>query len=54
MVRPVKGWDEQDALTGWRTVYTSMQRPGATSQVKRRYRRRERRQGKDSIRRGLD
>lgn len=48
--RPVYGWDEQDALTEWRRWYPSMQRAGARSQVKRRYRRKERRQGKAEAR----
>ena len=46
MARPVKGWDEQDALTGWRRYYTKFRRAGAAAQAKRRYRRKERRAGK--------
>lgn len=50
--RIVKGWDEQDALTGWRRVYAHLQRAGATSAVKRRYRRRERHDAKRQVRQG--
>lgn len=44
--RPVKGFDEQDALTGWRRFYVWTQRAGETAAVKRRYRRMERREAK--------
>lgn len=43
--------DEQDVHTKWRRLYCWTQRAGATSKVKRRTRRRERREGKDAIRR---
>lgn len=45
-MRAVRGADEQDVLTGWRKFYCWTQRAGATSKVKRRARRRERREGK--------
>ena len=48
--RVVRGADEQDALTRWRRLYVWTQRAGATSAVKRRYRRRERRDGKTEVR----
>lgn len=41
--------DEQDVYTGWRRIYCWTQRAGATSEVKRRTRRRERREGKAEI-----
>lgn len=45
-----KSGDEYDVHTGWRKVYVWTQRPGATSKVKRRTRRRERREAKAAIR----
>lgn len=44
--------DEQDVHTGWRKVYLWTQRPGATSRVKRRTRRRERQEAKRALLRG--
>jgi hypothetical protein len=41
--RILKGWDEQDVLSPWRQHYCWTKKAGATSAVKRRYRRRERR-----------
>lgn len=45
--RPVVGWDEQDAFTGWRRVL-SWQR-GELRKIKRRYHHKERRWGKREI-----
>lgn len=39
---PLKSADEQDVMTAWRRFYCWTQRTGATSKVKRRFRRRER------------
>jgi hypothetical protein len=52
--RIIKGWDEEDALTDWRKWYGYTQRAGVCARVKRRYRRRERRTAKISIRRTPD
>jgi len=46
--------DEQDVHTGWRRLYLWTQRPGATSRVKRRSRRRERHEAKHRLREGDD
>lgn len=45
---PFNSADEYDVLTAWRKFYGWTKRPGATSKVKRRYRRRERRKNKDA------
>lgn len=50
MTRRIKGHDEQDVHTSWRRVYSWTKRSGATSKVKRRTRRRERREGKIELR----
>ena len=42
--------DEQDVVTKWRSVYCWTKRPGATSRVKRKIRRRERQDAKQDIR----
>lgn len=42
--------DEQDVHSRWRRVFTAHHRPGYTSAVKRRTRRRERREGKEDTR----
>jgi hypothetical protein len=47
---PFKSGDEQDVLTGARKHYCWTKRAGATSAVKRRYRRRERQAAKIEIR----
>lgn len=39
---PMNSAAENDALTGWRRFYCYLQRAGATSSIKRAYRRRER------------
>jgi len=49
MGRPIKGWDEQDAYTGWRRVM--IWRPGEIKKIKQRTHRRERREAKQEIRR---
>lgn len=51
MKRPVKGWEEQNALTPWREVYCKFQRPGVAARVKRTYRRRERHNAKRDVQR---
>lgn len=48
--RQIKNADEQDAFTRWRHLYVYLARPGATSAIKRRARRRERREAKQEIR----
>lgn len=50
MARRIIGWDEQDVHTPWRKLYCWTQRAGATSKVKRRTRRRERREGDEEVR----
>lgn len=52
MGRPMKGFTETDVFTGWRRFYTWTQRAGNCAEVKRRYRRKERRQGKAEARDG--
>lgn len=42
--------DEQDVFTGWRRFYVWTKRPGATSKVKRKARRRERHEAKAALR----
>jgi hypothetical protein len=42
--------DEYDVHSGWRRFYCWTQRPGATSKVKRRSRRRERHEAKRELR----
>jgi hypothetical protein len=44
-MRPVRGWDELDAFTGWRRVVKRMGKAGVRAAIKRRCRRRERREG---------
>jgi hypothetical protein len=48
MTRPIKGWDEQDAYTGWRKVM--FWQKGELKKIKRRTHKRERREGKNDIR----
>lgn len=48
--RPIKGPDEQDALTSWRRRFVWTQRAGAVRAVKRRYRRRERHAARRALR----
>ena len=48
MMRPIKGWDEQDAYTGWRKVMFWQR--GELKKIKRRTHKRERREGKNEIR----
>ena len=50
MTRPIKGWDEEDAFTGWRHYLCYLQKAGARSYIKRKYRRRERHDAKAQIR----
>lgn len=49
--RRIVGWEEEDVHTGWRRVYPSLRRPGATARAKRRTRRHERRIGERETRR---
>lgn len=49
--RPIKGWAEQDVYTGWRKVYCYVRRPGVVKSIKRMTHKRERREGKNDIRR---
>lgn len=44
-----EGWD---AVSGWRHVLCYLQRPGVRAGIKKRLRRAERRQVRDSIRKG--
>ena len=46
----IKGFDEEDAFTGWRHLLCYLQKPGAKSYIKRKARRRERHQAKAQIR----
>lgn len=47
---PLISAGEQDALTSWRRVYAYLTRAGATSGIKRQYRRRERHAARQAIR----
>lgn len=47
-MRPIKGWDEQDAYTGWRKVM--FWQKGELKKIKRRTHKRERRESKRDIR----
>ena len=48
--RIIKNADEEDAFTRWRHFYIYLSRPGVTSSIKRRARRRERHEAKQEIR----
>lgn len=50
--RAIVGWDERDVGTGWRRMLAYMQRAGATSRIKTRVRRRERRTASQNLKRG--
>lgn len=52
MKRPVKKFDEYDVVTGWRRLLCYTQRPGVTSGIKRRLRRRERHEAAQAVRSG--
>lgn len=45
---------EADAFTGWKNVLCYVQRAGVKAKIKRGARQRERREGKNRIRRGED
>lgn len=49
---PCKNGDEYDAFTGWRRLMKYLTRPGTAAWIKRKYRRRIRREGRDEARRG--
>jgi hypothetical protein len=49
--RRITSADEQDVHTKWRHALCWTKRAGATAKVKRRTNRRERREGRDEIRR---
>lgn len=49
MKRRATDGDEQDVFGSWRHVHLWTQRPGATSRVKRKARRRERREARAEI-----
>lgn len=46
--------EENDAYTSWRKYYCYLQRAGAVKQVKKRTHRRERREGKEEIRKEIE
>lgn len=53
--RPARDADEVDAVSRWGRRYLCYtQRPGARSAIKRRVRRRERREGRATIRKGTE
>lgn len=52
MKRPVKKWEENDVVTGWRKYYVYLKRAGVTSAIKRRIRRRERHIARHRLDRG--
>lgn len=52
--RATRSMAEDDAFTGWRHLYCYLQRAGARDKIKRGARQRERREGKNRIRRGED
>lgn len=47
MKRRIIHSDENDAFTAWRKYYAYLKKPGATSWIKNRAIRRERREGRD-------
>ncbi len=51
---PLKGGDEQDALTGWRRFYASFKRAGYARQSKKSYRKRIRAEHKRDLQRIRD
>lgn len=53
MVRPIKGWVEEDAYTVWRKFYCYLARPGVVKKIKRATHKRERREGRAEIREQL-
>lgn len=48
--RPVRGFADEDVMTGWRRVLCYTQRPGVASKIKRAYRRGERHQARAALR----
>ncbi|QGZ17342.1 hypothetical protein SEA_POWERPUFF_44 [Arthrobacter phage Powerpuff] len=53
--RPARDADEVDAVSRWGRRYLCyIQRPGVRSAIKRRVRRRERREGRATIRKGTE
>lgn len=52
--RHIKNWEEEDAYTSWRKLYIYLSRPGVVRRIKQRTHRRERREGRQEIRRQLD
>lgn len=53
--RPARDADEVDAVSRWGRRYLCyIQRPGVRSAIKRRVRRRERREGRATIRKGAE
>jgi hypothetical protein len=51
--RAILTGDEQDVHTGWRHLLVCFQRAGKAKRVKQRTNKRERREGRDEIRRGV-
>lgn len=51
--RPVIGYDEQDVYTGWRRLYCYTRKAGVVAYVKRKTHKRERREARQEIRKGL-
>jgi hypothetical protein len=51
--RHIKNWEEQDAYTKWRYLLISMSRPGVVRRIKQRTHRRERREGRNDIRKRM-
>lgn len=47
--RPIKGFAEQDAYTGWRHLLCYIDRPGVRKSIKRDTHKRERQEGKRFI-----
>jgi hypothetical protein len=52
MTRPIRSSAEGDVFTTWRRRFCYTQRAGTCAKIKRQYRRRERREGKQEIRTG--
>lgn len=54
MKRRIKGGDEQDVYTRWRSVLAWTKRAGAVKKIKKRTHKRERQEGKAEIKSSLE
>jgi len=51
---PLKGGDEEDALTSARKWYVYLTKPGVVKKIKRKYNKRFRKNGKEQIKSGSE